>query len=293
MTPKVALAATALGAILAVGIGVALLRGEVEPLARPIQVAGALSPASARFGDTVRATLTIAIDPARVEPGSVRVEPEVAPFNLAGPVRRRSSDRGGTIEIRHVFPLLCLRAACLPREPGGTRMFPLGAVVHYRLDGREWTKTASIGALALRSRLAVRDVAEPRWHLALSPLGLDARLPPALLAALFAGCALAAAATAVLLLRSGGRIEVRALAAPAPGGNGLEHALQLLRDAVALGAPAPQRRALDRLARELATAEGAPLEDEARLLAWSRQGPVGLRVVRLDQAVDALVQRAQ
>lgn len=290
MTTKVALAGTALGALLAVGIGAALVRGEIEPPVRPFQVAGALSPASVRFGDTIRATLTISIDPAHIKPSSLRVEPEVAPFNLAGPVRPRSNNRSGTIEIRYVFPLLCLRAACLPRQPGGKRIFPLRAVVHYRLDGRERTRTASIGALALRSRLRERDVAEPRWHLALSPLGLDARLTPILLAALLAGSALAAAATAVLLLRSEDRTEVRAFAGPGRDGSELERALQLLRDAVELGVPTPQRRALDRLARELSKANGARLEDEARVLAWSRQGPVGARVARLDEAVAELVQ---
>jgi hypothetical protein len=71
----------------------------------------------------------------------------------------------------------------------------------------------------------------------------------------------------------------------------LERALRLLREAVVLGTSASQRRALDRLARELAAAEGAKLESEARLLAWSRPGPLRPRVAQLDQAVEALVER--
>jgi hypothetical protein len=294
MKARAAFAATAVGAALAVGAGVALTRGDAEPPARPFQVDGALAPAAVRFGDTVRATLTVAIDPARVEPRSVRVKTDLAPFHLAGPVRRTSTDRGGTVEIRHVFPLLCLRAACLPREPGATRTFSLGTVIRYRLDGRERTDTATLGTLALRSRLAPRDVSQPSWHVALSPLRLDARLSPLLLAALLAALALAAAATAVLVLRiEPAEDDVRAPAAAAPAGSGLERALRLLREAVVLGTSASQRRALDRLARELAAAEGAKLESEARLLAWSRPGPVRPRVAQLDQAVEALVERTR
>jgi hypothetical protein len=290
---RIALAGAAVVAVLAAGAGVALLRGEADHPARPFQADGRLSPGAVRFGDAVRATLTLAIDPTRVERGSVRVKTDLAPFNLAGPAARATVERSGMVEIRHVFPLLCLRAACLPREPGATRTFSLRAVIQYRLDGREWTDVAEFGNLALRSRLAPQDVSQPAWQVALSPLELDAWLPPALLAALLAAFALAAAASAVLVLRPAGPAEAREPAAAPMAGSGLERALRLLRDAVSLGGPASQRRALDRLARELAVAEGTELQGEARLLAWSRPGPVGPRVARLDEEVEALVERTR
>jgi hypothetical protein len=285
--------ALALGALLvavvAVSFAVFIRRGD-EP--RPVQEVAArtsLAPLAALFGDAVRAEVDVVLDPRRVDPDSVLVSVDFGPLEgpaLVGPERLEA---GRSTHVRFRYELLCLREDCRPRS-GKHEIKLAPALVRYRLlDGRSRTLRAEWPApVVIASRLTAEGSARPVWRVREQPPPVSYRVRPDLAAA--AGFSIAAllALGAVLVIAT----EVLAFARrrrsdPLAGLTPLERALALLARAVADGGTARQRRALDRLARELRRVGDDDLAADARRLAWSRARPESGRVAHLASAAAA------
>ncbi len=93
---RAALAVAAACAALAAAAAPAHAQRELRVPGNPVVVLGAELPATHLFGDRVRATLTIAVNPALAHPESVRVSARFPPYRVvvaAGPTRDERSGR--------------------------------------------------------------------------------------------------------------------------------------------------------------------------------------------------------
>lgn len=237
------------------------------PAAPPISADASFAPLVHGFGDPVTARLTVAVDPVRIDPGSVRVTASFAPY-AAGPAR---VDRGAAgphlVVLRYSYRLACSTAACVPRAP--ERSFALRpARIAWRYRGGD-AGSASLAwpRLTVASRLAARDLAAPALLARAEPPAATYSVPPGALGiGLYAlGAALAAAglvAIAVLL-----RPRARIVVTPP-----LQHALELV-ELCAAGEVVERRRALYTLALALEEARLEPESHAARKLAWAPAAP--------------------
>jgi hypothetical protein len=244
----------------------------------------------------VTASIEILVDPRQVDPDSVRLVADFAPYRAAAPPRVSRREAHGLVTIRHRFLLLCLRAPCRP-PVGGVRTFRFAAtrLTFRRVDGSSGEFTRRWYPLTVASRLS-RDLAlRGDWQARVFPLpAVEYRFDPgSLSAALFAAAVLLAVAGAALVARAYGplvRAELRR--------RGLarlretEREIALLRDAIARGDAVGQRRALDGLALALGENGGHDLALGARRLAWSRSDPSAQDSLALADEVESRYLRA-
>lgn len=278
-------AAVAAGLLLALVAGTAVWgwtrRTDPPPAPQRFTVRAELEPRSYLFGDRVTATLELEFDRRIVETRSVRVFARFAPYVVVvhEPSRRAA---GNDVLLRHRFHLQCLAVRCTPQ--GGPVTLELSPFrIDYRLRtgvarslAGEWAPSFVHSRLLGTPLQAGDPRIRPAWRLPAAPPAVSYRLEPGLMAGLlFAAAAAAALAGAALLwpqLRAlGRRLWVRddSLAGLPP----LERALALLERALASGADDDQRKALDRLARELRARGEDDLARTARRLAWSAGRP--------------------
>src|SRR5204862_7599685 len=113
------------------------------------------SPGEALFGDPIAARVDVIVDPAVVDPETVRVHTDFRPFTVALPdVTRRRVGRLARVEL--VYRLECLVKRCLPGGPQRTFQFaPL------RITAGGGTETAFWPKLHVSSRVDPRDLAQP------------------------------------------------------------------------------------------------------------------------------------
>jgi hypothetical protein len=243
----------------------------------PVKVHATLAPRATQFGDRVVAQAELLVDPARVDPGSVRVVTDFSPYRVRGAptVTRRS--QGGLTELRYRWELDCLDRGCLPRETARRIVF---APVRAQYDGG--LATSVWPALRVDTRVGPQDLARPALRFDVLPLPKATQRisPGALHLLLLAGAALALLLAAGLLLP-----ELRSLV-PAyrrvDRRTPLERALAHVRASRAQDAP-PRRRALERLAREVDDPE---LGVRIRELAWSPSSPEGSEMDRVADQIE-------
>jgi hypothetical protein len=261
-----------------------------------IGLAVLLDPASPHFGDRVTASVEILVDPRQVDPDSVRLVTDFAPYRAAAPPRASRREAHGLVTIRHRFLLLCLRDPCRP-PVGGVRTFRFSParLSFRRVNGSSGVFTRRWYPLTVASRLS-RDLAlRGDWQARVFPLpAVGYRFDPAgLSAALFTAAALLAVAGAMLIGRAYGplvRAELRRRGLARL--RATEREVALLRDAVARGDATGQRRALDGLAVALGENGGHDLALGARRLAWSRSDPSAQDSLALAEDVERRYLRA-
>ena len=245
-----ALAAVALAAALAVALG-ARRSGEPSPVAWPagsggIDAHATLAPRYVLFGDTVRAHVDVAVDPARIDPDTVRVQTDFSPWEVVGTPVRRRRDAGGIAAIRTDLVLRCVAADCVPTGRTLSFELPPARVSYVLVDGGETAKAsirASWPGLAVQSRVvgAGVDSRSDRftpWRADLLELPPPSyRIAPAVLVgALVSGAVLLALAAAVLAFLAWPRRREAPALEPEPEPvveiplTPLEHALLLLED---------------------------------------------------------------
>jgi hypothetical protein len=209
-----------------------------------------------------------------VDPGTVRIRPQFAPYRILSESRTQATDRSVT-RIRWRYRLICLAQACRP-PTGGARTFDFAPVqVSFRRrDGvprvriKDFHPLRSVSRLnaleASRERLAARTQPLPAVSYRISPerLSTVALLVAALLALL--GAALLWRTFSMLVVE---RLVARRVSRMAP----VERHLALLRRAVARSDSEGQQKALDALSVELGgNGNGTDeLAVGARRLAWS------------------------
>ncbi|MBD0328718.1 MAG: hypothetical protein ICV64_01230 [Thermoleophilia bacterium] len=245
---------------------------------RELRVATDFDPRTHLFGDPVAARVHVELDTRRVDPADVRVRARFEPYSVMR--RERDVSRAGSLVVlREQFTLQCLIPACTPR--GFTlELAPPPVRVDYRLgDGARRTASTPWPSSWVATRIVDADVpsgADPRvpwpWRYPRVPPAVSYRVAPTVAAAVAYGTAALLVLAAALLLAP----EVRRLLGvavrredPLARLSPPERALALLEGALAAGAPAEQRKALDRLARELRRRGDEDLAGAARRLAWS------------------------
>ena len=166
---------------LAVVFAVVLLRRSNEPSVRlagpPVSVARTLSPQDPQFGDTVTATIDLAVDGRRVDAGTVRVQTDFAPYGVVSTERtvRRTEDISA---LRFVYRLQCLNLACTPRGDRATvRLAALRTV--YDTRGRSVALRTEWPPLRVHSRVTSADLRRPFFRAAPPQVSAaDYRLSP-------------------------------------------------------------------------------------------------------------------
>ena len=252
----------------------------------PVRAEAALLPRIVLFGDTLTARLDVTVDPARVDPESVRVRTDFLPWELVQPAERERREGGGTVHLRFDFVLRCLSSPCLPPRDTAPRDFT-PALLTYGGGGRlevAWPR------LIVHSRIADRGAAvgpagggsrgAPQfpWTADVVSLpGVSYRLPPLLLLGLLLGAgSLLALGGALLAYRALPERERAPEPAPPPPPEPpvppLERALVLLEDPQPQDGTADRRRALELVAEALAGRDEG-LAANARALAWREDSP--------------------
>lgn len=284
-------------AVAALLVVVALPHEHDRSLLRPdetIAVRTSFVPGEHLFGDSPLAKVDVLVNRGLVDPGTVRVAAAFKPYHLDGHGTLVRSDLAGVTRLEYRFPLSCLRAVCVPRKQRKDFTFPAARVSYVlasrgaRIDSAPWP------ALEVVSRIRQADLAQRNFADGLAVLPrVTYRMGPGLLA----GLLLALALVLVLGPAAYGAQRLRTRlpeSAPAPARRGrlltpLEQALALVSRALAGLGVDEQRKALERLARELVASDRLDLARESRRLAWSRTGPsvseAGALAERVEQEV--------
>jgi hypothetical protein len=261
----------------------------------PIVGSAFLQPEQHLFADAVRARLELVVDGSRVDPGSIEIGANFAPYRQLRPVEITRSESGPLTRIRYDYLLGCLVARCLPQGPGRVE---LGSVaVNYTRRGSPVADAASIEWPPLRAagridpnelenaalRAELRNLPAPSYRV--SPRAVQ--FVALILAVLFA----AGAAILILRLLPLDRVAARLGARWADKRSPLEQALALVRESAASGSTEEGRRALERLAVELRRVRNPALAQEAGRLAWSRRSPgdAGVSVEPLSDDVQQVI----
>ena len=282
-----------LAAVVGLVVGLVWLAGSPDETLRPndaIEVTTDITPDAHVFGEPVVATVEALFDATTIDPDSVRVVSEFAPYEPAGErtVERKVSGGIGVVTFR--FPLHCVEEGCDTSGSRGVAEFETGRVVYRFHDSpNEAFGAVDWAPFEVASRVSEDDVENIRWRAAETSLpDTSYRASPAWLAGLLLALAAALAAGAVLLARSRWwrPSEEIALVAAGPVETPLSRALALAREASRNGDIPRRRRALERVARELGATNQPDLEVEARALAWSQAGSTA-------DEVESLARRAE
>jgi hypothetical protein len=243
------------------------------------------------FGDPVRAQVEVLLDRNRVDPDSVKLRLNFAPYRPLRPRTRTESTAGAITKLRFDYQLACLGYRCLPR---GERNFELrNGAVEYRSRGGDGVQTEEIDWPVIKA--TGRIPAETLWQAQLRADYRDLGAPTysvrpklveivaLLLAVLFGAAALILALRLLPLARIAERLGLKLVDRRTP----LERALAQVHQTAEQ--PDEGRRALERLAQELRRARSPELAGTASRLAWSREFPADGRLTALSSQVERLI----
>jgi hypothetical protein len=260
----------------------------------PITGTALIEPEQHLFGDPVRARLELVMDRNRVDPDSVEVGANFAPYRELRPVEWTWTDSGPITRLRYDYVIACLTSACLPTGDGRVEFG--AAAIEFTIPGQPGPQTGDVQWPALRAagridpdrlgqaalRAELRDLGPPSYRV--SPRTVE--LVALALAVLFAAAAAILALRFLPLDRIAAWFGARREDKRTP----LERALAHVRQAVGDGRPAEGRRALERLAEELRASSNPELAGDASRLAWSRPAPGETRVSPLSQDVERVIE---
>jgi hypothetical protein len=250
------------------------------------------------FGDTLTARIDVLLDRAFVEPATVRIEENFAPFQVRGTVRREREDLGNTTHLAFVYELDCLNGdTCLPKQEGKTFELPEARVSYVVSEiGDRTTTRVRLPLLTGTSRLLGANLDQPAFRA--DPRQVPAptyRVSPTVLAAGalgLAGLLVLAALVLLVPLVPIGFVqrwrERRRLARRTD----LERALAYVRST-----PPEEseevRPALERLASELGRVESDDLAVQTRRLAWSEPPPVEEEIGGLSDDIEQVIAKGR
>jgi hypothetical protein len=283
-----ALVALATAAFVAGVVVVAIMRGGSAPPARPrapVSAEATFTPHVVLFGAAARADVRVTVDRRRIDPRTVHVSANLAPFELLGAPRVRRSPLGRTESLRVTFRVQCVAAAC--SRPGSQATVSLApAVVTWGKPPRRVLVAWAPETVA--SRLSTADAARPTLHYTTAAPAAGYRVDPNLVGwgAVGVSAALVIGLGGAVAVRSGGRRVV-----PEPTSSELERALTRLEQ-TASGSNAERRTAIGALAQALEHDGFAELAPLARRLAWSSGGPTSAVATELAGLVRAAVEVA-
>ncbi|MFO7571200.1 MAG: hypothetical protein R6W48_01180 [Gaiellaceae bacterium] len=257
-----------------------------------IAVTTSLAPRLPLFGDTVRATVDVALDPSRVDEDSVRVSTAFSPWEVVGRPERTRRGVGETTYLRTVYTLRCTTGPCLP---GGTTsaITLTPARVAFRRNAANGEPRGELPArwplLVVYSRFAALRLdtgATTSYRADLTSLpAVSYLVSPRLLIGVLVGIASALAAAGAALVyvawpRRAPTAPPEPEPEPQPSLSPLEQALALLEGSARAEGAGEQRRALELVAEELEEWGDDELSGAAKVLAWSAGSP------RLEQTTE-------
>ena len=246
----------------------------------PVATLRNLEPTEPQFGDTVVATLDVFVDTRRVDPSSVVLHADFAPFAVTS-TARSIRHTGGVAILRVVDRLDCLGSGCLPQSDAATFRFP-----RLRVTYPGGTLVAAWPALRVHARTQAADVAHPVLRVGAPVADTSYRLPPTATGWTLLAIALVAALGGLGLLI--GVVLPSSPFARRRRGSELERILGEL--ASANGDASRRRTVLEQLAHELEPLD-EPLSFESRVLAWAPEAPEPDTISDLTQRVRAAVGR--
>jgi hypothetical protein len=258
-------------------------QSEIRVPGKPVVVLSAELPSTHLFGDRIRATLTVAVNPALADPESLSADARFRPYRVVEVLAGRTGEaRGGRVVVRYAYLLECLEPDCLPSDDAIE--FP-DARIEYRAHGGIEAEPLSVEwpELGVVSRLSERDLEQPQFR---------ASAPAAeagggsLAAWALAGAALLVLAGGILLAWLLWRAAPRAAPVPVARGEAspLAAAFAVL-ERPAARSPEERRVALDTVARSLERSGRRELAARARRLAWFPSPPPPPAVEELMAAV--------
>lgn len=271
-------------------LAAALLGGDDASLPRveAVEARADLAAEGHRFGDRLEGRVEVLVPERRVDPDTVTLDADFAPYELAAPPAVERAGDGETTLVRYELVLECLSHECLPRSVGDGGLLLAPATIDYaEASGRRGT--VSVGWEPVPSGSWLGGDAEELlgWRADLDPLpGVDYRVPPRLLALLLLALALACAAGSLALLLPRLREALPDAPAGADESTVLGRALAAVRSAASEDDPGERRRALDFLARELRARTRRTDARAARRLAWSRRAPQAGDMLQLADRVE-------
>ena len=247
-----------------------------------IDAQATLSPRIIFFGDRMQALVDVTLDRSRVDPDSVRVAAELAPWEILG-ARRDRRDAGTTTHLRWTYDLACFTGPCVPAGATAPLEFPPARVTYAAQGARNDTR-ASLGVeiplLVVYSRFSAAGFestndADSSWRMDVLTLPAVSYLvsPTLAVVALLVGSLLLLVAAGVLVFLAWPRRAPAPPPEPEPEPvrslTPLEQALALLEETVRTNGAGDQRRALELVAEELDEWGDVDLAGSARALAWS------------------------
>jgi hypothetical protein len=242
-----------------------------------ISAVTSFTPRVHAFADTVTATVTVSVDPSRIDPATVRVAPSFDPYRAVPQPEQRDRTAGGLVMLGFPFRISCSTDDCLPDAGERTIALAPARVVWRDRDGAPRGATVAWPPLLVASRLTKSDLASPSFPTELAPPPPRYALPPGLLGdgLLALGALLGAGGVgtvAVLAHRRRRTVPVEPL----------QRALELVETA-ARGDVVDRRRALYQLALVLEDARLEPESWAARKLAWApaMPDPEGMQLLSL------------
>jgi hypothetical protein len=286
------LLAIAVGAV----VGVLVLFGDGDADSQPAQIfrvdaiaaQPTMEPRVHLFNEPVTAGLDLVFDRSTVREGTVQVTTGFAPYTVRSQRVERSVS-GDLVRVRYRWRLECTTAPCLPQEGGSSRFdFALGRLDFVVIGQGRSAQPVDWPSIEATARVGPQDVEQAQWRANVSRVpDVSYRVSPGVLGfALLAGAAtllLGAGAIAWTLIPR--RSADQAVdAEDERAATGIERALELVLTSTNGSSP-DQRRALERLARELGAEGLVVLGDHARRLAWSSPPPTRGEVQALADAV--------
>jgi hypothetical protein len=266
---------------------------EQGSLSEPIAMNATLGPQQHLFGDPVRARVEVILDAKRIDPKTVKVRVNFAPYRPTRPPRRVESSAGAITRLEFDYQLGCMTYRCLPF---GQRDFDLhSGALQYRMRGSQGVQTLEVDwpALEATGRISATRLWEAQLRADYRELGpvtyslqpKTAGLVALLLAILFAAAALILILRLLPLARLAERLGLKTV----DRRSSLELALVRVREAASADRPDEGRRALERLAQELRRVRSPELARSASRLAWSRTVPADGRLSALSTEVERLI----
>lgn len=278
--------------------------GASKRVGLPIGSAGissrtSITPRGQLFGDGVVARLDLLVDREVIDPGTIRIQTDFAPYRAVGKPVLRRADRERVTRLRYAVALDCLVDRCAPRSDRkevtfkAARVFSRGRLV----QRPEWP------ALTIGSRLQSpsTDPTEnfnPRtrepstgldWRAEVRVAAATWRIDPTWATVALVALALVLLGVSFFLLSLAYPGLARRLWRRPRRLSPLERALAAVQHARAQGVERDHRVALDDLATEL-RAVGAPeLAGTAYALAWDEPAPAAERTDGLSDQVRELI----
>jgi hypothetical protein len=259
--------------------GVAVIVGLALPAAPhaaspALSVQASLQPSTARFGDPVMARVSVSVDRRLVDPGTLRIKTNFAPYTVLEAIEPTRSDRGAFTALSYRFELDCLELRCVSGKVDWHPRLANFEVSALSREGRRLVRSQPWPLLTIHSRTngANANSASLREQVGPPPVSYRVR-PTTLFVGSIAGAVTLLFAALAIVGHEVRRSRRRRLSEQRERALSLlEYAIFLAREAASRPVP-DRRKALGLLGRSLRGVGQPELASAAVSLAWSPSRP--------------------